>query len=389
MELSGYFTPVAEDITSDFAYPDQNQIAFNLMPLADFYNESGPKPDLAFIGVPEDRMSMNNSGCAESPKEVRKAFYRLQNHYKLRMVDLGDIIRGHTNQDTYMALSTVANELLSRQIIPIIVGGSNDLAYANFLAYEKLEIVVNMVSVDSEFNIGQGEEEVNAKNYLSKILLKQPNYLFNFSNLGFQSYLVGSDEIDLIEKLNYDSIRLGKARTNLTHAEPILRNADMVSFDISAVRRPDAPGNANASANGFYGDDICQLSRYAGMSDKVSSVGFYEVNTSLDPSGQTADLTAQMIWYFIDGFYNRKGDFPKCNKSEYLKYNINIGHPQQNMVFYKSPKSGRWWMEIPYPLDENLKFERHLLAPCTYEDYQNALENELPDRWIHMYKKLI
>ena len=246
-----------------------------------------------------------------------------------------------------------------------------------------------MVSVDSEFNIGLGEEEVNSKNYLSKILLKQPNYLFNFSNLGFQSYLVGIDEIELLEKLNYDSVRLGKARTDIKHTEPILRNADIVSFDISAARRPDAPGNAYASANGFYGEEMCQLSRYAGMSDKVSSVGFYECNSDMDSTGQSAELVAQMIWYFFDGYYNRKGDFPMCNKDEYLKYNINIGHPQPNMVFYKSPKSGRWWMEIPYPADDRLAYDRHLLAPCTYEDYQMAMQNELPDRWIHMYKKLI
>jgi formiminoglutamase len=332
---------------------------------------------------------MKNTGCASSPMEIRKSLYQLQNHFNLKMVDLGDLKPGHSIQDTYSALSTVVFELLANQITPIIVGGSNDLAYANFLAYEKLEIVVNMVSVDSEFNIGQGEESVNSKNYLSKILLKQPNYLFNFSNLGYQSYLVGTDEIELIEKLNYDSVRLGKARSDLTHAEPILRNADVVAFDISAVRRPDAPGNIYASPNGFYGEEMCQLARYAGMSDKVSSAGFYECNTTIDDSGQTADLTAQMIWYFIDGYYNRKGDFPKCNKDEYFKYNINIGHPEHNMVFYKSPKSGRWWMEIPYPSDERLKYDRHLLAPCTYDDYKSAMENELPDRWIHMYKKLI
>ena len=46
-------------------------------------------------------------------------------------------------------------------------------------------------------------------------------------------------------------------------------------------------------------------------------------------------------------------------------------------------------MEIPYPSDERLKYDRHLLAPCTYDDYKSAMENELPDRWIHMYKKLI
>jgi len=389
MDLNDYFSPVPEGVTSEINHPDQNQIAFSLMPLGNFSDADSINAQLAIIGVPEERGAMENEGCASSPTEIRKSLYHLQNHFNLRMADLGDLIPGHTIQDTYSALSNVVFELLANQIVPIIIGGSNDLAYANFLAYEKLEIVVNMVSVDSEFNIGQGEESINSKNYLSKILLKQPNYLFNFSNLGYQSYLVGTDEIELIEKLNYDSVRLGKARSDLTHTEPILRNADMVAFDMSAVRRPDAPGNKYASPNGFYGEEMCQLSRYAGMSDKVSSVGFYECNTTIDGSGQSADLTAQMIWYFIDGFYNRKGDFPKCNKDEYFKYSINIGHPQQNMVFYKSPKSGRWWMEIPYPSDERLKYDRHLLAPCTYDDYKLAMQNELPNRWIHMYKKLL
>lgn len=388
MGIADYFSPIPEHLISDIPIPDRNLIAYNLMTHGDFYSE-GLKPDLALIGVPEERGALNNLGCASSSELIRKSLYRLQDHFNLRMVDLGDIKIGHSLNDTYTALSTVLNELIANQILPIVIGGSNDLAYANFLAYEKLEMVVNMVSVDSEFNIGRGEEEINSKNYLSKILLKQPNYLFNFSNIGYQSYLVGRDEIELIEKLNYDGIRLGKARTDIRHAEPLLRNADMVSFDISAVRRSDAPGNKYSSPNGFYGEEICQLSRYAGMSDKLTSVGFYECNAVLDKSEQSIDLSAQMIWYFIDGFYNRRGDFPKCNKEEYFKYNINIGHPHQNMVFYKSPKSGRWWMEIPYPIDERMKYDRHLLAPCTYEDYQMAMQNELPDRWIHMYKKLI
>jgi formiminoglutamase len=389
MEWSSFFNPVSETLIAEITQPDSNQLAYHLMPLNEFLSDDGTKADLALIGVPEERGAMENEGCSKSPTAVRHELYKLFTHYDIKMVDLGDLKPGHTIHDTYLALSSVVNELLTQNVVPIILGGSNDLAYANFLAYEKLEVVVNMVSVDSEFNVGHGEDEINSRNYLSKILLKQPNYLFNFSNIGFQSYLVGKDEIELVEKLNYDRLRLGLARADISHTEPILRNADIVNFDISAVRRPDAPGNNNASPNGFYGEEICQLSRYAGMSDKVSSVGFYECNTTLDDSGQTAELVAQMIWYFIDGFYNRKGDFPKCNKDEYYKYNVTMGSPQQNMVFYKSPKSGRWWMEIPYPSDERLKYDRHLLAPCTYEDYEFAMQNEVPDRWIHMYKKLL
>ncbi|MEQ9063877.1 MAG: formimidoylglutamase [Vicingaceae bacterium] len=389
MEFKEYFDPVPESIVKGIKQADQNQIGFNIIPSGQFFTDETLKVDLALIGVPEDRGTLENKGSAESVNDIRESFYKLFEHNQMRMVDLGNLKPGHTLQDTYLALSSVVNELMVRQIVPIIIGGSNDLAYANFLAYESLEVVVNLVSIDSAFNIGLGEEEVNSGNYLSKILLKQPNYLFNFSNIGFQSYLVGIDEINLLEKLNFDRIRLGNARAKIAHTEPIIRNADMVSIDISSVRRPDAPGNKAASPNGFYGEEICQLSRYAGMSDKLTSFGIYECNTSLDDSGQTADLAAQMLWYFIDGFYNRKGDFPKCNKEEYFKFNVTIGHPEHHIVFYKSPKSGRWWMEIPYPSDIQLKYERHLLAPCNYEDYEKAMENEIPDRWIHMYKKLL
>lgn len=389
MELESYFEPVSEELVKGIDPPDQNQIAFKLISIDKYFSGEEQNIDLAILGVPESRGGMKNIHTQNGADVIRKALYQLFDHHNIRMVDLGNLKPGHTIHDTYFALSTVVNELMVQHIVPIVIGGTNDLTYANFLAYESLEVVVNFVSVDSEFNIGLGEEEIHSRNYLSKILLKQPNYLFNFSNIGYQSYLVGKDEIGLIDKLNFDVLRLGNARADIKHVEPVLRNADMVSFDISCVRRSDAPGNHYSSPNGFYGEEFCQMSRYAGMSDKVSSTGFFEYNPELDQNNQTADLIAQAIWYFVDGFYSRKGDFPKCNKDEYFKYNVTIGHPQHHMVFYKSPKSGRWWMEIPYPEDERIKYDRHLLAPCTYDDYEMAMQNEIPERWIHMYKKLL
>jgi len=38
--------------------------------------------------------------------------------------------------------------------------------------------------------------------------------------------------------------------------------------------------------------------RYAGMSDKLSSFGIYEINPLFDNHDQTSHLAAQMIWYF-------------------------------------------------------------------------------------------
>ncbi|OYY04378.1 MAG: hypothetical protein B7Y76_02535 [Sphingobacteriia bacterium 35-40-5] len=150
----------------------------------------------------------------------------------------------------------------------------------------------------------------------------------------------------------------------------------------------DAAGNANATPNGFYGENACQIARYAGMNDKLSSIGFYEYNPAYDLNGQTAMLLAQMVWYFVDGFYNRKKEFPLLPKSQYITYRAGLKDGSHELIFVKSKKSDRWWMQVPYPAGKS-KNERHHLVPCRYEDYQTANSGEMPDLWWRTYQKLI
>ncbi len=344
---------------------------------------------LAIVGVEEDRHAVNNEGCGLAADYVRENFYKLfQGDYSAKIVDLGNIKKGNTIQDSYFALSDVLSQLLKKNIVPIIVGGSQDLTFCNYLAYQKMEQTINIVAVDSSFDIGEGDKTLDSQSYLSKIILHKPNILFNFSNIGYQTYFVDQNSIELMQKLFFDTHRLGKVRKNMEAVEPIVRNADVLSFDISAIRQSDAPGNGNASPNGFYGEEACQISRYAGMSDKLSSIGFYEINPAFDTNKQTAHIVAQMIWYFIDGFYNRKKDYPIVDKSEYTKYRVSIKDHEHEIVFYKSNKSDRWWMDVPYPINHQLKFERHHMVPCSYSDYETACSDEMPDSWWQTYQKL-
>jgi hypothetical protein len=190
-------------------------------------------------------------------------------------------------------------------------------------------------------------------------------------------------------KLYFDCYRLGFFKHNMEEVEPIVRNADILSFDISAIRMSDAPGTGKASPNGFYGEEACQIMRYAGLSDKLSSIGLYEFNPSLDRNGQTAHLIAQMIFCFIDGYVNRKADFPIAPKKDFAKYHVLVDDEEKyQIIFYKSPKSDRWWMEVPYPTSKNARYERHYLVPCSYSDYEFALNNGMPDRWWQTFQKL-
>jgi formiminoglutamase len=387
-DLSIYFQPLSAEIIA-LHEPRENTLgAFCEAYLNDFPDWKQSK--LAIIGVLEERRSISNKGCSKAPNAIRKYLYNLfPSSSQLKLCDLGNIAPGNSVEDTYFALKTVVSELIKNKIIPVILGGGQDLTFANYAAYESLEQTINLLCVDRKFDLGSSEEEFNSDSFLNKIILHEPNFLFNYSNIGYQTYFVDDKEIQLMAKLFFDVHRLGEFKSNIAESEPIVRNTDMLSFDISAIRQSDAPGFAGSSPNGLYGEDACQICRYAGMSDKLSSVGFYELNPDYDVNGQTAHLVAQMVWCFIDGFLHRINDFPFIDEQNFLKYRVIIKNYDHELIFYKSKKSDRWWLDVPYPPAQRIKFERHHLVPCSYSDFQTASNEELPDKWWKTFQKLV
>ncbi len=348
-------------------------------------------PDLkdvtvAILGVQEDRNAVGNSGAGEDLSIIRKNLYELfPANWHVNIADLGNIEKGNTPKDTYFAVTEVVTSLLKKQIIPIIIGGGQEITYANYRAYDDLEQTVNLVSVDAKFDLGELGGDLDSQSYLSKIIMQKPNNLFNFSNIGYQTYFNPQDEINLLENMFFDAYRLGEA-TNLEIVEPVFRDADIVSIDIGSVRKSDAPANKNTSPNGFYGNEICAVSRYAGISDKVSSFGIYEYNQKQDNKEQTAKLIAQMIWYFIEGVNYRAKDYPFCTKENYQKFMV-LFEDDETINFYKSDKTGRWWMEINIISDN--KYKRHALIPCTFKDYKDATAQIIPQRWYKGMSKMV
>ncbi|MGI8893312.1 MAG: formimidoylglutamase [Bacteroidia bacterium] len=387
MDISVFFKPIDIDWQENLVDEDDTYMGNVIRQYSDTF-PSLEEVKIAIIGVPEDRGSKINKGSVEAPDIIRKKLYRLkQGNFKLTIVDLGNINPGATLQDTYAALAGILVDLIKAGIMPVILGGSQDLAFAQYSAYQKLEQTVNIVNIDSHFDLGTTIDEINSNTYLGKIILNKPNYLFNYSNIGYQSYFVGHEAVEFMNKLYFDVYRLGQVRANIEETEPIVRNADIVLFDIASVRQADAPGNRNSSPNGFSGEEICQIIRYAGISDKLSSIGFYEINPRFDINDQTSHLVAQAIWYFLEGFYHRKKDQPGGNKKHFLRYRVNVKNTDHEIVFYKSKKSDRWWMEVPCQ-DHQTRYQRHNLVPCSYQDYLTALNEELPERWWQAFQKL-
>lgn len=339
---------------------------------------------IAIIGIKEGRGSVDNMGTGDNFDIIRKYLYQLYpGNWFSAIADLGDLAKGKEEDDTYYALQEIIAELSKKKITPIIIGGGQDLTYANYRAYDKLEQTVNLTVVDTKFDLGSIDEEVSSTSYLGKIVMEKPNNLFNYTNIGYQTYFNSQEEIDLLEKLHFDAYRLGEVAGDVKIVEPVMRDTDIVSIDIGAVRRAEAPANKNAVPNGFYGEAICAICRYAGISDRVSSFGIYEYNHLLDEKDQTAHLIAQMIWYFIEGYNFRVNEYPFTSKKDYTKYMVPVDDTTIN--FFKSNKSDRWWMEIEHP---NNKSTKRTLIPCTYQDYLRAGNQVIPERWWKTFRKL-
>lgn len=329
---------------------------------------------LALITVNENR-GAGKENKADDFEGFRKEFYRLYpGNWAVSMADLGTIEAGERIEDTYFVLKKLVEELVKKKIIPIVIGGSQDLTYAMYRAYDNLDQMVNLVTVDNQFDFAK-ENALMSNSFLSKIIIEEPTNLFNYANLGYQTYYNSQEEIDLIEKMYFEAYRLGEVANNIAVAEPVFRDADLVSIDVTAVQSSFSGNFSEFNPNGFNGKEICSLTRYAGISDKVSAFGIFNFNAV----SQEEILIAQMVWYFIEGFSFRSNEYPFGSKEKYIKYIVPID--EEELVFYKSNISGRWWIEIPFLTNVNNKLKRITLLPCTNEDYLAACEQEIPERW--------
>jgi hypothetical protein len=217
---------------------------------------------------------------------------------------------------------------------------------------------------------------MNSRNYLDALFKEKTASHLNYVNIGQQAYFAPQKLQDKLENLGHESIRLGVARTGMEIIEPVLRDSDLVSIDMSCVRHSDAPGVSVPGPNGFTGEELCQIARYAGASSKIKALGIFEILPRKDFNDQTSHLAAQAAWYFMEGYLHRIEEDPREKGSR--KFMVETTSPNEHIVFYKSLKSERWWFELPV---KEPGTEKYYIISCSHEDYKKACNRELPDRW--------
>lgn len=340
--------------------------------------------DVAILFVPSD-LQQRDPEFADAQKNFEHSLSKLyKGNFQSRILYMGALVLGRTEADTQSALGLIIDFLVSRRITPFIIGASRNVNYPAYCFFKESEQLVSITSIDCLLNVGCDDRD----SYLAKIVTEQPNFLFNFSNIGYQTYLVSDKELLLSEELYFDSTRLGELRGNIRLTEPIIRASEILTASLDALKYSDFHSMGNPQPNGFYAEDICQMMRYAGLSERLKVVLITDfkpvINSKIDEL-----LLAEMFWCFLDGFYSRKPEMPHHASDSFLKYRVALQDDEFHLTFYKSLKTDRWWMEVPVPPHYNQKYRKHQLIPCSYEDYIMATNNELPDRWWKAYKKML
>lgn len=374
LQLTEFLTPLSTAaISQDQLYQD-GQIGKTI----GMYESEFPEldnADIILLGCGEQRGSgKSNSNSIAAADAVRHHFYQLYFwHTDLHIADIGNIKTGASLQDSYAAVKLVLNELIKAKKTVILIGGSHDLTLAQYEAYTLNKQIIEVSTVDALMDLNINSS-FRSDNFLMEMLTCEPNYIKHYNHIGFQSYFVHPHMLETMDKLRFDCFRLGTVKENMDEMEPVIRNSQLLSFDISAIANTHAPANS-ISPNGFNGEESCLLMRYAGMSSNISSIGIYGYNPAKDRDELTAKQISQMLWYVLDGKNRGRREAKLAEKEAFNEYQLAFA--EVDTVFLQSKKTGRWWMQLP-----DGKF-----TACSYKDYVLAGNNEIPERWLRAQER--
>ena len=339
--------------------------------------------DIVLVGFPAAYGSVVGGASIHAPNLVRKYLKKLALPDKnAKIADLGNLKQHESEESFQQIVILILSTLLKEGKTVIQLGGTHDLAFPQYMAFEKVERFAKYVAIDARLDMYDPEIGLTQFSHHNAMLQYKPSFIREFTVLGGQNHYLTEPEKNIIKQFNINWIRLGELTADMTQAEPFFRHADMVSVDMSAVRNADAPGVNHPSPAGFSVEQFCYLARYAGMAYQLDSISIHEINPAKDINDQTSHLAALFVWYFMEGFYQRLKDAPNASRSNVKTYRVLLtGSNPKEIVFFQHEHTKRWWMEVIFPAKNTKGQQRFELVACHQSDYETACKDVIPDRW--------
>ena len=373
-----YFDPIEEKLIDYINNLNINQIGNKIKINGRDDTDFIESVDIIIFSINEYRFNphVSKSFCAD--KDFRRKFYSLfSGDWNLNIFDFGNLRNGSSVSATQFAIEQIVEFCLKNQIFIVTIGGSQDLTLNIYNPLKKYLSKVNLVSIDNKLDFAN--QNISEDSYLSKIIMDENSRLNYFSNIGFQKHLNSKEEIELVRKMKFESLSLGKIKSNLNEAEPILRDSNLISIDIKSVKSGDI-NNAHQFPNGLSSYELCSLSRFAGSSLKSNVVSFFE---NWDFTIMNS-LLAESVWYTIDGFNSRIDENPLDNVDDFVSYYIEVDN--YKFKFFNSLISDRWWVE--FINDELISISKNIIS-CSVNDYYNCKNSIISERILTRLKNKI
>ena len=283
---------------------------------------------------------------------VRRHLYRFSADFQsLALTDLGNF---RSSQPDFMC--EAIKELIDSGVIPIILGAprSFDLPLIKSLAkrkdYSNSLIVAESLPAWLEF-----ESE-------------SPKTQF----LGMQQHVTMPVLQSMAIDRHFPILRLGASRDGLEEVEPYARESNALLFDLSSMRMADLLAQKARSSSGYCTEEACRIMRYSGLSPLLQCVAVTGHDPMCLSHDVSANTTAQLCWYLLSGLNSRVDEKP-ATTDNFTQYTIQLSECEFDLTFFKSKRSGRWWVQIPGK--DNV--ETH---PCAHADYVSACEDRVTGR---------
>ncbi len=323
--------------------------------------------------------SLENENEFSDVHSIRRHFYNLATgNWKVPIFDIGNIIPAQNISDTFFAIKQVTEFILSKKAIPLFIGGSTNLLYPFYEALESYFPLINFTSIEPEIHLPyEIEENISNENFLTKLINKQTTSLLHYTNLGYQSYFTSYKIIDVLQNLNFDTYKLGDIVADMKEAEPVLRTSDLVLYNFSSISSYSKCFTKN-NLNGFSPREACTLSRYCGISQQLKAIYFSDFHKG---NAQDNLLIAQIIWYFLEGL-NVKTNLPEDTNHQ-LTYNVLM--QDKELIFIQDILSQKWWIKVFL----NDQKSEHIIIPSTENDYKQALQGQIPERFWKSLRKIL
>lgn len=275
---------------------------------------------VAIIGFPSDegvRRNNGRPGAAAAPDEIRRHLYKMTPppEEKEQFANLLDTILDMGNLSVTMDLETsqsdlgkILAELLSEDILPIILGGGHETAFAHFLGYVESGLETAIFNLDAHTDVRNlNEGKAHSGSPFRQAMEHPGKCCSKYLVAGLQPHSVAEEHLNYIKEQGGSYVF--RDETNITSISGMFHEHEsdrmMVTFDMDAVDQAYAPGVSAPCTNGLHQDLWLTAAYLAGRNEQVTSFDLCEVNPSFDRDGQTARLAALTIWQFLLGLSQR------------------------------------------------------------------------------------